>query len=190
MNALTTDLINRSQAEALSEVRHTSCRDEETSKTTEEKEDLEADIAKHTVEEYTELQKLETHEEKILVVSEGSVGVDRMTELQHFFPQMKLEIIDFFPRCLGSMSDGTADCCSEYMSASGIKEFWKKIEFPGGTDDSYVCTGVKATNCFMPKKTFSVKGLYGGGWIVMNKYLQVETRDGPVWCDSVLCAVG
>ena len=68
--------------------------------------------------------------------------------------------------------------------------FWKKIELPGGADDSYVCTGVKATNCFMPKKTLSEKGLEGGGWIVLNKYLQVETRDGPVWCDSVLCAVG
>ena len=88
------------------------------------------------------------------------------------------------------MSDGTADCCSENMSASGIKEFWKKIELPGGADDSYVCTGVKATNCFMPKKTLSEKGLDGGGWIVMNKYLQAETRDGPVWGDGVFCAVG
>ena len=125
-----------------------------------------------------------------MVVGGGFVGVDRMTELEHFFPQMKLEIIDFLPRCLGSVSVGTADCCSEYMSASGIKEFWKKIEIPGGADDSYVCTGVKATNCFMPKKTLSEKGLDGGGWIVMNKYLQVETRDGPVWGDSVFFAVG
>ena len=162
VNALTTDLINRWQAEAPSEVCHTSYRDEGTSKTTEEKEDLEADIAKHTVEKYTE----------------------------HFFPQMKLEIIDFLPRCLGSVSDGTADCCFENMSAGGIKEFWKKIELPGGADDSYVCTGVKPANCLMPKKTLSEKGLDGGGWIVMNKYMQVETKDGPVWGDSVLCAVG
>ena len=42
----------------------------------------------------------------------------------------------------------------------------------------------------MPKKTLSEKGLDGGGWIVMNKYLQVETRDSPVWCDSVFFAVG
>ena len=41
---------------------------------------------------------------------------------------MKLMVIDFLPRCLGSLSDGTANCCYEYMSASGIKEFWKKIE--------------------------------------------------------------
>ena len=133
VNALTADLIKRWQAEAPSEMCHTSHRDEGTSKTTEEKEDLEADITKHTVEKYTE----------------------------HFFPQMKLEIIDFLPRCFGSVSAGIADCCSENMSASGIKEFWKKIELPGGADDSYVCTGVKATNCFMPKKTLSEKGLDG-----------------------------
>ena len=162
VNALTTDLINRWQAEAPSELCHTSYRDEGTSKTTDEKEDLEADIANHTVEKYTE----------------------------HFFPQMKLEITDVLPRCLGSVSDGTADCCSENMSAGDIKEFWKKIELPGSADDSYVCTGVKATNCFMPKKTLSEKGLDGGDWIVMNRYMQVETRDGPVWGDSVLCAVG
>ena len=127
VNALTTGLINRLQAEAPSEVRHTSCRDEGTSKTTEEKEGLEADNAEHTFEEYTEMQKLETHEEKILYVGGGFIGVERMTELEHCFPQMKLEIIDFLPRCLGSVSDGTADCCSEYMSASGIKEVVRTI---------------------------------------------------------------
>ena len=92
---------------------------------------------------------------------------------------MKHMIIDFWPRCLGSLSDVTADCCSEYVSASGIKEFWKKIELPDGTDDSYVCTGVKATNCFMSKKTLSEKGLDGGGWIVIYKHLQVEDEGRP-----------
>merc|ERR1719284_2089009 len=29
-----------------------------------------------------------------------------------------------------------------------------------------------------------------GGWIIMNKYLQVETRDGAVWGDGVFFAVG
>ena len=85
MKALTMDLINRLQSEAPSEVRHASYRDEGTSKTTEEKEDLEADIAKHIIEEYTELQKLEAQEAKILVVGGGFIGVDQMTELEQFF---------------------------------------------------------------------------------------------------------
>ena len=143
VNALTTDLINRWQAEAPSELCRTSYRDEGTSKTTDEKEDLEADIANHTVEKYTE----------------------------HFFQQMKLEITDFLPRCLGSVSDGTADCCSENMSAGDIKEFWKKIELPGSADDSYVCTGVKATNCFMPKKTPQREG---SRWWRLDRYEQVH----------------
>ena len=83
-----------------------------------DEEDLEADIAKHVIEEYSELQKFEAQETMVFIVGRS---VDRMTELEHFFPQMKLIIIDFLPRCLGSLSDGTADCCSEYMSASGIK---------------------------------------------------------------------
>merc|ERR1712107_901155 len=68
--------------------------------------------------------------------------------------------------------------------------FWKKIELPGGADDSYVCIGVKASNYFMPKETLSEKGPGGGGWIIMNKNLQVETRAGAVWGDGVVFAVG
>ena len=132
-----------------------------------DEEDLEADIAKHIIEEYTELQKFEAPETMVLIVGRS---VDRMTELEHFFPQMKLMIIDFLPRCLGSLFDGTVDCCSENTSASDIKEFWKKIELPGGTNDSYVCTGVKATNCFMPKKTLSERG---SGRCRLDRYEQV-----------------
>ena len=102
-------------------------------------------LRKHIIEEYTELQKFEAQEATVLIVGGG---VDRMTQLEHFFSQMKLIIIDFLPRCLRSLSDGTADFCSEYMPASDIEEFWKQTELPGGTDDSYVCTGVKATNYF------------------------------------------
>ena len=75
-------------------------------------------------------------------------------------------MIDFLPRCLGSLSDGTADFCSEDMPASNIKEFWKKTELPSGGDDSHVCADVKATKWFMPEKTLSEKGLSGGGSMV------------------------
>ena len=78
---------------------------------------------------------------------------------------MKLTIIVFSPESLGLLPDSAAVLCSEYMNASGIKEFyeckydpkneefWKRIELPGGADDSYVCIGVKTSNYFMPKKT-------------------------------------
>ena len=53
---------------------------------------------------------------------------------------------------------------SEYLSAGGIEEFykrkydskneefWKKIELPGGADDSNVCIGVKGSNYFILRR--------------------------------------
>ena len=102
--------------------------------------------------------------------------------------QKKLTIIDFS----GSLPDSAAEYHSEYLSAGGNEEFyerkydrkneefWEKIELPGDADDSYVCIGVKASNYFMPQETLGEKGLCGGDWIIMNKYLQVETRDGAL----------
>ena len=127
------------------------------------------------------------------------------TEIEHFFPDVKLTIIDFLPRCLGPLPDSAANYCSEYMNACGIKEFyscgydpknqdfWKKIELPNGADETYVCIGVKASNYFMPKNTLSDKGPGGGGWIHFNKHLQVTVKPsegGGVWADGSIFAVG
>merc|ERR1712048_1034009 len=71
--------------------------------------------------------------------------------------------------------------------------FWKKIELPGGPDETYVCIGVKASNYFMPKDTLSDKGPGGGGWIHFNKKMQVTkkpTAGGAVWGDGSIFAVG
>ena len=92
-----TKLINRLLEGSSSRASQEACCNEE---------DLEADIAKHIIEEYTDLQKFEAQEATVLIVGGG---VDRMKELEHFFSQMKLMIIDFLPRCLRSLSDGTAD---------------------------------------------------------------------------------
>merc|ERR1712029_255092 len=58
----------------------------------------------------------------------------------------------------------------------------------------YVCIGVKASNYFMPKDTLSDKGPGGGGWIHMNKYMQVTYKptvnSGAVWSDGTCYAVG
>merc|ERR1719162_531959 len=59
-------------------------------------------------------------------------------------------------------------------------EFWKKINLTKDTVDvSYICIGVKASNYFMPKETLSDKGPGGGGWIHMNKYMQVIEKYTP-----------
>mmetsp|Transcript_75398 Transcript_75398/g.170680 ORF Transcript_75398/g.170680 Transcript_75398/m.170680 type:complete len:464 (+) Transcript_75398:92-1483(+) len=148
---------------------------------------------RHVLEEYHAIQQLNEKSATILVVGAGFIGVEWATELQYFFPKLKLTIIDFLPRCLGPLPDKAAHYCSDYMTEVGIKEFyntkydpkseefWGRIDLPGGADESYVCIGVKASNYFMPKETLSEKGPGGGGWILMDMTLAVETREGNIW---------
>jgi len=160
---------------------------------------------RHILEEFHKLTDLNKRKATILVVGAGFIGVEWATEIEHFFPDIQLTIIDFLPRCLGPLPDSAAEYCSEYMHATGIKEFyslkydpksddfWKKIELPKGADVTYVCIGVKASNYFMPKETLSDKGPGGGGWIHFNKYMQVvkkPTAGGAVWGDGSIFAVG
>jgi len=138
-------------------------------------------------------------------VGAGFIGVEWVTELEYFFPDLQTTIIDFLPRCLGPLPDSAAWYCSEYMNAAGVKEFynckydpnsdefWKKIELPNKADEIYVCIGVKASNYFMPSETLSDKGPGGGGWIHFNKHLQVTkkpTEGGQIWGDGSIFAVG
>merc|ERR1711862_341530 len=76
------------------------------------------------LEEYHKLSELNKKEATLLVVGAGFIGVEWVTELEYFFPDLKLTIIDFLPRCLGPLPDSAAEYCSEYMAASGIKEFY------------------------------------------------------------------
>jgi len=126
-------------------------------------------------------------------VGAGFIGVEWATEIQHFFPDVQLTIIDFLPNCLGPLPKNAADYCANYMKKKGIKqfynkkydakskEFWQSIELPNGPDKEYVCIGVKASNYFMPKETLSEKGPGGGGWILMDMKLAVKTREGKMW---------
>ena len=115
------------------------------------------------------------------VVSAGLIGVEWVTTLESFFLQSKLTI-KISPRAQ-DYARSSAVLCSVYMNASGTEEFnecrhdpkneefWKD-RISGGADDSYVCIGVKTSNYFMPKKTFSKMGSHGGGWITMSRYLR------------------
>merc|ERR1712051_606366 len=126
---------------------------------------------RHIMEEYQNIGGLNEKEAKILVVGAGFIGVEWVTELQHYFPKLKLTICDMLPQCLGPLPAKAAAYCAKYMTKKSIKqfystkydakssEFWKKIELPGGVDKEYVCIGVKASNYFMPKETLSEKVL-------------------------------
>lgn len=148
---------------------------------------------RHILEEYSYVQSLNEKKASVLIVGAGFIGVEWATELQHFFPNLKLTIIDFLPTCLGPLPAGAAKYCVKYMKKKGIQqhyntkydaknpEFWKQIGLPDGVDKEYVCIGVKASNYFMPPETLSEKGPGGGGWILMDMTLAVKTRDNKRW---------
>jgi len=168
---------------------------------------------RHILEEYHTIASFNNAGDanKVLVVGAGFIGVELATEIEYFFPEIKLTIIDFLTRCLGPLPDSAAEYCSEYMHAAGIKEFygkkynpddkkfWDDIELPNKANKEYICVGVKSSNYFMDKSVLSDKGPGGGGWIHMNEHLQVELKPtfkdgvevrGDVYGDGCIFAVG
>merc|ERR1719443_2012921 len=101
---------------------------------------------RHVLEEYGKIKALNDKSASILVVGAGFIGVEWVTELQYFFPDLKLTIIDFLPQCLGPLPAKAAEYCTKYMNKVGInthynikyapKEdaFWKQIGCEGGVD--------------------------------------------------------
>jgi len=154
---------------------------------------------RHILEEFHAIEELNKKSATCLIVGAGFIGVEWVTELRYYFPQIKSTIIDFLPAPLGPLPPSAAKYCMKYMKKKDIKEFynmkyepknpdfWTKIKLPLtegktiGCDKEYVCIGVKASNYFMPEQTLSEKGPGGGGWIHMDMTLAVETRDGAIW---------
>jgi len=164
---------------------------------------------RHILEEYDRIHALNKQNASVLIVGAGFIGVEWCTEIEYFFPDCAMTIMDFLPRCLGPLPDAAAEYCSDYMNACDIKEFYnvgykkagddkrgeflKKIELPDGATKEYICIGVKASNYFMPGEVLSDKGPGGGGWIHMNKYMQVthkSNEEGETWCNGNVFAVG
>ena len=53
----------------------------------------------------------------VLVVGAGFIGVEWATEIQHFFPRVKLTIIDFLPQPLGPLPANAAKYCEAWLAA-------------------------------------------------------------------------
>merc|ERR1719258_57947 len=75
---------------------------------------------RHILEVYGEVSKLNDQNASLLVVGAGFIGVEWVTELQHYFPSLKLTIIDFLPQCLGPLPAKAAQYCTNYMKSKGI----------------------------------------------------------------------
>jgi hypothetical protein len=148
---------------------------------------------RHILEEFSELKALQEKKANILVVGAGFIGVEWVTELEHFFYGMKLHIIDMLPLPLGPLPKKAAEYCVKYMTKKKIKQlysekynpndqaFWDKIGLPNKADKQYNCMGVKASNYFMPAETLSKFGPGGGKWILMDMTLAVKTKEGKPW---------
>jgi len=147
---------------------------------------------RHILEEYEKLKVLNEKEATVLVVGAGFIGVEWVTELQHYFPKLKLTITDMLPNCLGPLPKRGADYADRYMKKKGINlkyglkydpdstPFWEGVGLPNKADKIFVCVGVKASNYFMPKETLSVKP-GPVGWILMQSNLGVMTQDKKPW---------
>jgi hypothetical protein len=148
---------------------------------------------RHILEEHESIKALDAKGSSVMIVGAGFIGVEWVTELQYYFPNLKLTIVDFLPTCLGPLPAKAAAYCSRYLKKKEIQEvysikyapkeqaFWDTCKLPKGVDKEYVCVGVKASSYFMPKDCLSEKGPGGGGWILMNMNLGVKNKAGEAW---------
>ena len=72
---------------------------------------------RHIMEEYT---KIKEQEEKSISVVGGFIAVEWMN---HFFPKLKLTIIDYLPLPLGPLPPSAARFCPRYMALHRINQF-------------------------------------------------------------------
>ena len=112
MKGLFTELCGRLQEEASSEASRTACCDEETSKAIEEKEDLEADIAKHSSRLETAVSGSATLDVEICALL-SELGALSKRQLQ--FDTMRVDERQFFAKTKAGLEQGIAETSSELL---------------------------------------------------------------------------
>jgi len=80
---------------------------------------------RHIFHEYAAIDKLRKEETPILVVGAGFIGVEWVTELQHFFKGLSLQLTDILPAPLGPLPLKAKAYCQRYMSKVGINQFYQ-----------------------------------------------------------------
>ena len=152
--------------------------------------------------EHQQLVDLHARKASILVVGAGYQAVQWACELNYFFPSLRVFLVDFMPRCLGPLPEDAAAYCEEYMRKHGIstqynvkydensEAFWHRVGLPDRADKIYVLSGAKHSNYFVDEVAQSQRGPGGGGWILINKFLQVVTKTGERWGEGAIFAVG
>merc|ERR1712048_80929 len=90
---------------------------------------------RHILQEYGNIGELQKKNAKILVTGAGFIGVEWITELEHFFKGLDLTILDFLDKPLGPLPVGAANYCSKYMKRVGIHEHYSKAKKKYGNLD-------------------------------------------------------
>merc|ERR1719237_1929015 len=98
---------------------------------------------RHILEEYGAIKALNDKNATVLVVGAGFIGVEWVTELRYYFPNLKNTIIDFLPNPLGPLPPGAAKYCKKYMERHGINQFYSKKYAP---DDAEFWNSIKLPN--------------------------------------------
>lgn len=154
------------------------------------------------LQEHQQLIELNNKRAHILVVGAGYQGVQWACELRYFFPSLTVFLTDFMPRCLGPLPEEAAQYCEEYMRSHGILTkynikydrnsdgFWQRIGLPHGAAKTYVLSGAKHSNYFVDEAAQSQRGPGGGGWILVNKFMQVVTSSGERLGEGAIFAAG
>ena len=125
------------------------------------------------------------------------------TEIKYFFADIEVTICDMLPKCLGPLPESAKSYCQRYMDAANItsiygvkfnplKPDYKMLGLRKPPDLTYIATGFKASVWFMPIQCMThysaltrdniepdpkKKGPAGGGWIRVDKYLQVQKQN-------------
>jgi len=157
----------------------------------------------HIMEEFNYLKGLNDKKGSLLIVGAGFIGVEWATEIDEYFPNIKLTLCDMLPKCLGPLPEKAKDYCQAYMDRKGINckygvkfnpndpEGYKVLGI-SKPDKTYISTGFKSSCWFMPKQVMSQynpleadeiekdmrkKGPAGGGWICVDKELRVVKKN-------------
>lgn len=152
----------------------------------------------HISNEHDKLTELNNKGGVVVVVGGGLVGIEWVTEMAHYYPNLQLHVVDAGPTILRNLPDAARSYCEAALKQLGIEihiahytqepDFYHKLGLKRDPDCVYECMGVKAGNYFMPKCTLTSfnpckadcletdrkrLGPGGGGWIRVNRKLQV-----------------
>lgn len=153
----------------------------------------------HFEDEVDVLKELNEKEKAVVVVGAGFVGVEWATELKHYYPKIKVVLVEKRDKPVGAMPPRCIKYVQRYMDRVGIisiygfdyellrkQESFEKMDLakygitPADIERVYMAVGVRSINNFLPDscrteitRNRETGEVTRGGWAQCNKYCQV-----------------